>query len=241
MSTKRGKLYLIPTPLAPEGGMYVLPEYVQEQVRQLRVFIVEKHKTARAFLRQMDFPVHFDECRFFELNKFTEPKDIPSFIVPAAEEGQDIGLMSEAGAPAIADPGSKIVRLAYRYGVEVVPLVGPSAILLALMASGMSGQRFTFHGYLSPKRAALAKELKKLEAQSLRNQETQLWIEAPYRNKMVFETAMTVLSQTTSFGFAADLTLPTQLTRVHAIMEWKRMRPPNLHKRPAVFMLMGNK
>jgi 16S rRNA (cytidine1402-2'-O)-methyltransferase len=241
MSSTRGKLYLIPTPLSPEDGMFTLPDYVIAQTRELRVFIVEKHKTARAFLRQMEFPVHFDECRWFELNKFTEPKDIPGFIRPATEEGLDIGLMSEAGAPAIADPGAKIVRLAYRYGVEVVPMVGPSAILLALMASGLSGQRFTFHGYLSPKRPQLAKDLKKLEAQSLRNQETQLWIEAPYRNKMVFETAMAALSQTTSFGFAADLTLPTQLNRVHTIMEWKRMRAPDLHKRPAVFVLMGNK
>ncbi|RMF00704.1 MAG: SAM-dependent methyltransferase, partial [Bacteroidetes bacterium] len=172
----------------------------------------------------------------FELNKRTELQLLPSFLEPA-EAGRNIGLLSEAGVPAVADPGSKIVRMAHQRGIEVVPLVGPSSILLALMACGMSGQRFTFHGYLSAQRAQLAKDLRRLEQQALRQQATQLFIETPYRNRAVLETAIQQLSPQTYFTVAVDLTLPSQEIIAHTIAHWQQLALPDLHKRPAVFVL----
>lgn len=236
---KRGKLYLIPTPLG-EQALFTLPPYVVEIVNELDAFVVEKAKNARRYLKSIGFERDFDTCLFFELNKHTKPQDIPSFLAPA-EEGRDIGLLSDVGVPGVADPGARLVRMAHRKNVEVYPLVGPSSILLALMAAGLNGQQFTFHGYLNPKRPDLAKDLKRLENQSSRTGETQIFIETPYRNMGVLETALQVLSPTTLFSVAADLTLPTQLVRTHPILEWKRLKKPLLHKRPAVFLLLGGK
>ncbi|MEL6275225.1 MAG: SAM-dependent methyltransferase [Bacteroidota bacterium] len=235
-----GKLYLIPTPLGPEGG-HVLPEHTLAIARSLKVFIVEKGKVSRQLLKQIGLKTPLQQCQFFELNKFTEIREIPSFLDPATEEGLDIGLLSDAGAPGVADPGAQAVMAAHRKGVEVIPLVGPSAILLSLMASGLNGQRFTFLGYLSPKRPQLAKDLKRLEKQSQQLDETQLFIEAPYRNMGVYETAMQVLSPSTLFCIATDLTLSTQFVRTHSILEWRRLPKPNLNKRPTMFLLLGRK
>lgn len=235
----RGKLYLIPTPLG-EQAVDTIPAYVLDTIQQLDVFIVERVKTARLFLRQIQFTRPFDDCVFYELNKHTPPQDIPGFL-DLAFEGRDIGVLSEAGVPAVADPGARLVRMAHRRGVEVCPLVGPSAILLALMSSGLNGQQFAFHGYLSPKRPTLAKDLKRLETQSARSGETQIFIEAPYRNLVIFDTAMQVLAPTTTLCVATDLTLPTQYIRTHPILEWRRMARPFINKRPTVFLLLGGK
>ncbi len=235
-----GKLYLIPSPLGPEGE-YVMPEHTLAIARQLRVFIVEKGKVGRQILKDFNIDTPLQDCTIFELNKHTDPKTIPSFLLPSIEQGQDIGLLSDAGVPGVADPGAEVISLAHRHGIWVVPLVGPSSILLALMASGLNGQRFLFHGYLSPKRPDLAKDLKRLEKDSQNRNETQLFIEAPYRNAAVIETAIEVLSPSTHFCIAADLTLPGQYIRTHAIFEWKRLPKPRLQKRPAVFLLLGRK
>lgn len=235
-----GKLYLIPTPLGPEG-LPAIPEHARAIARRLTVFIVEKGKVARAVLKQYEIESPLQECRYFELNKFTEPRDIPGFLDPAIEEGLDVGLMSDAGVPGVADPGAEVIAVAHRRGVQVVPLVGPSSILLALMASGLNGQRFLFHGYLSPKRPALAKDLQKIERDSQKRGETQLFIEAPYRNNAVIETALQVLSPSTYFCIAADLTLPTEYIRTHSILEWRRLPRPEIHKRPAIFLLLARK
>lgn len=235
-----GKLYLIPSPLGPEGE-YVLPAYVLDITRQLDVFIIEKGKVGRQILKDFEIATPIQDCTIFELNKHTDPKDIPSFLRPALEEGKDIGLLSDAGVPGVADPGAEVVSLAHRHGIRVIPMVGPSSILLALMASGLNGQRFLFHGYLSPKRPDLAKDLKRLEKDSQNRNETQIFIEAPYRNAMVIETAIEVLAPSTHFCIAADLTLLGQYIRTHAIFEWKRMPKPRLQKRPAVFLLLGRK
>lgn len=235
----RGKLYLIPTPLGPDALM-TIPEYVLEIVRGLDLFIVEKGKVARQFLKDIEIRTALQECTFLELNKHTPPQEVPTYL-DYAIEGRNIGLMSEVGSPAVADPGARLIRMAHRRGIDVVPLVGPSSILLALMASGMNGQRFAFHGYLSPKRPMLAKDLKRLETHSARHNETQIFIETPYRNMGVYETALQVLSPSTLFGLATDLTLPTQWVHTFSILEWRSLRKPRLHKRPTVFLLLGHR
>jgi 16S rRNA (cytidine1402-2'-O)-methyltransferase len=236
---EKGKLFLIPVPLG-EGSLHTVPAYVLDIIRGLDVFVVEKLRTARQFLREAGYTASFDDTLFFELNKRTEPQLIPSFLEPALQ-GRSIGLLSEAGAPGVADPGSRLVRLAHRREVEVIPLVGPSSILLALMSSGLNGQKFAFHGYLELKRPDLAKDLKRLENQSSRNGETQIFIETPYRNTMLFETALQALSPPTLFTVATDLTLPGQLIRTHSIAEWRRLPKPDLNRRPTVFLLQLTK
>lgn len=235
----KGKLYLMPVPLG-ENLLYTLPDYVLAIARELEVFVVEKPRTARHFLRDAGYEKSFDDAIFFELNKRTDPALIPSFLEPALQ-GRDTAMLSEAGAPGVADPGSRLVRMAHRRGVEVIPLVGPSSILLALMSSGLNGQKFTFHGYLGLKRPEMAKDLKRLESQSARNNETQIFIETPYRNTMLFETAMQALAPATILSISTDLTMPTQSIRTHAVSEWRRLPKPDLNKRPTVFLLQGGK
>lgn len=233
-----GKLYLIPTPLG-EGGGYTLPADLQAIMPQLDTFIVERAKTARHFIKQYCPGKPLQDLLLFELNEHTDPQEVADMLQPALE-GKDIGLLSEAGCPGVADPGAEAVRLAHRAGIEVRPLVGPSSLLLALMASGLDGQRFCFHGYLPPQRPELAKTLKQLEQQSARRHETQLFIETPYRNRQVLETALQTLSPTTLLCIAADLTLPTQFILTLPIAEWKKATLPDLHKRPTVFLFLGD-
>lgn len=232
-----GKLYLIPTPLGPEA-YGPLPEQTLAIARELRYFVVEKGKVARQFLKGYGLTAPLQECTYFELNKFTEAGDIPTFLQPA-QEGHDIGLLSDAGAPGVADPGAVVVRLAHQLGIEVVPLTGPSSILLALMAAGLDGQQFRFHGYLSPKRPQLARELQQLERESRKAKQTELFIEAPYRNDAVFETALQSLAPTTDFSVATDLTLASQYIRTNTIAEWQKKTAPALHKRPTLFLLLA--
>lgn len=235
MKTANGKLYLLPVPLG-EDAWHTVPQYVLEIIHQLDVFVVERAKTARHFLKAIEFPRAFDDCLFFELNKRTLPEEIPTFLHPA-QDGRSIGLLSEAGVPAVADPGSKLVLEAHRQKIEVAPLVGPSSILLALMGAGMNGQAFAFKGYLSAKRPQLAKDLKQLEQQAIRRGETQIFIETPYRNTAVLETALQALNPQTLFSIAVDLTLPTQWVKTMTIQQWRKAKVPDLHKRPAVFIV----
>lgn len=230
-----GKLYLLPVPLG-EDAWHTVPEYVISIIHELDVFVVERAKTARHFLKAIDFPKAFDDCLFFELNKRTERHEIPTFLEPALE-GRSIGLLSEAGVPAVADPGAHLVLAAHKKEIEVVPLVGPSSILLALMGAGMNGQAFAFKGYLSAKRPQLAKDLKQLEKQAQRWKETQIFIETPYRNDAVFETALKVLESQTLFSIAVDLTLPTQYIKTYTVQQWQKQTKPDLHKRLAVFVI----
>lgn len=231
-----GTLYLIPTPLGPEGDT-VLPAYVIEAIHRLDVFIVEKAKTARRFISGQQHPRPISELTIFELNKKTEAHEWPQFL-RAAETGTDTGLLSEAGCPGVADPGAEIVQLAHQRGIPVVPLVGPSSILLSLMASGLNGQSFTFHGYLSPKRELIGRDLKKLEQQAKRLRQTQIFIETPYRNGQIFEQALKQLHADTRFCVATDLTLPTESIRTLTIRQWRLQAIPDFHKRPTVFLLL---
>ena len=235
---EKPKLYLIPSTLG-DSGMGPIPTDTLDVIRRMQVFVLENGKAGRAFLKKVGLEQPLNAYRYFELNKHTPPEGIGSFLQPALEEGLDIGLLSDAGCPGVADPGARLVWHAYRKGIQVVPLVGPSSILLALMASGMNGQRFTFQGYLSAKRQQLAKDLKRLEKESKQQQATQIWIEAPYRNKAVLDTALQVLAPTTLLALAVDLTLPTEYIRSRPVMEWKRIRRPDINKRPAVFLLLA--
>lgn len=232
---KTGKLYLIPTPLGDEG-MHVLPQYLLDILHRIKVLIAERPKTARHFMKASGFPHPLQEVTYFELNKRTSPAEYADFLAPALN-GQDTGLVSEAGSPGVADPGAAIVSLAHKNGIEVVPLVGPSSILLALMASGMNGQSFSFHGYLPQKRPELVRELKRLEQSAIKHDQTQLFIETPYRNMGLIETILQALQNSTQFCIAADLTLPSQYIRTRSIADWKKGGLPNLHKRPAIFLI----
>ncbi len=239
MSKTKGKLYLIPTPLGESGG-HAIPPYVIEVLHSLDVFIAERAKTARHFIKTTNPTKPFSELHFYELNKRTDEHEMKGFLNDALN-GKNIGLMSEAGCPGIADPGAAIVQLAHQKGVEVIPLVGPSSIFLALMASGMNGQQFCFNGYLSPKRPELSKELKRLEQLSARLSQTQIMIETPYRNMGFVETALQVLSPKTQFCIACDLTLPTQYIQTKSVKEWKQTTIPDLHKRPAIFLIYAGR
>ena len=238
-NTPRGKIYLIPTPLGEpfEAQLHTIPPYVIEMIHSLDTFIVERAKTARHFIKATKQPIPLSNLLVFELDdkgQFNAYQEITDIL----QSGKSIGILSEAGCPGVADPGAVVVAWAHRQGVEVVPLVGPSSILLALMASGMNGQSFTFHGYISAKREDLGKDLKKLEETARRLNQTQIFIETPYRNGQMIETAFKVLQPTTRFGIAADLTTPPQYIAVKTIAEWKKATLPELHKHPIVFLIL---
>lgn len=234
---KKGTLFLIPTPIAADA-VATLPTYVIEQLHDLELFIAERAKTARRFIRDTQPPRPISDLTFFELNKRTSPEERLTFLEPALA-GKNMGLMSEAGCPGVADPGALIVEQAHQLGIRVVPLVGPSSILLALMASGLNGQSFAFHGYLSVKPPDLAKDLKRLEQQSARHKQTQIFIEAPYRNRNVVEQALKVLVPDTRFGVAVDLTAPEEYVKTLRVKDWSKEKWPALHKRPAIFLLLA--
>lgn len=229
------QLFLIPCPLG-DNALHTLPDYVQSTIHGLEVFIVERAKTARHFIKAAGMPRPIAELTIFELDKH-DGQSAQKIFAEAYQTGQSIGVISEAGCPGVADPGAKIVALAHQKGMTIVPLVGPSSILLALMASGMNGQCFAFQGYLPVKKPALATELKRLEGLVRKHRQTQVFIEAPYRNKGLLEVALKTLSADMVLGIAVDLTLPTQWIKSQPVKEWKKGELPALHKRPAVFMV----
>lgn len=228
-------LYLIPS-LLGESGPNVIPDVVKQVVQALDVFIVEHPKTARHYLRAIGYDKDFDTVTMYVLDKHTEPTESYHFL-DAAKEGKSIGLISEAGAPGVADPGTSMVALAHQKGIRVKPLPGPSSILLALMVSGMNGQAFRFHGYLPIDRKERIRTLKYLEGQASQGV-TQIFMEAPYRNNKLLEDVMTALQPTTKLCIAANLTLPNEFVRMLSVEKWKG-HIPNLHKQPAIF-LIGN-
>lgn len=233
-----GTLYLIPAPLG-EAHHLPIPQNVLEIVYTLEVFIVERGKTARQYLKQWQTPIPFQNMTFFELNKHTDLKDLPSFLEPAIKLGKNVGLMSEAGCPGVADPGADVVRLAHEQGLEVVPLVGPSSILLALMASGLNGQTFAFQGYLPIKAPERGRQIQHLEQLSKKLGQTQIMIETPYRNDVFLADLIKQLHPNTLLTVAADITLPTQYIKTMTVANWKTAEKPNLHKRPTVFLFLG--
>lgn len=231
------KLYLIPTPIR-ENGLADLPTHTMDIIRSLDTFIVENARTARRFIKTCEPPLPIQELNIIELDKHAEDQD-QNYLAEALKHADAIGLMSEAGCPAVADPGHLIVRQAHDLNMKIVPLIGPSSILLALMASGMNGQQFQFHGYLSAKKELLPNDLRKLEKLSRSTKATQLFIEAPYRNTKLLESAFKVLDPNTFFCLAANVGAADQYIKTAKIKDWRRMDVPNVHKVPALFLLQS--
>jgi 16S rRNA (cytidine1402-2'-O)-methyltransferase len=232
-----GTLYLIPTPLGPAELDTLLPPAVLAVVRRLDCFVAENAKTARAFLKAAGVERPLAQIRIDELNEHTRAEAVPALLEPLLA-GHDTGLVSEAGAPGVADPGALLVRAAHANGIAVRPLVGPSSILLGLMASGLDGQRFAFHGYLPVDSAERSKRLRELEAASRRDRMTQIFIETPYRNPAFFESLLALAPQT-RLCVARELATPEEWIATDTVAGWKKRPRPELGKRPAVFMLLG--
>ncbi len=231
----KGKLYLIPITLG-DNALGTIPHYVIERIHQLDTFIVERARTARRFISPTRPPIPIQEMTFHELDKRNPRQGIQEFLKDC-EGGKDVGLMSEAGCPGVADPGALVVDMAHQKGIDVVPLVGPSSLLLALMASGMSGQQFAFHGYLPLKKGDRIRNLKKLEQTSRQLKQTQIFIETPYRNHALLTDMIEQLSGNTRICVACDLTLPTEYVKTQRAEQWKKSELPQLDKRPTVFLM----
>ncbi|KVE34155.1 MULTISPECIES: SAM-dependent methyltransferase [Burkholderia] len=237
-----GTLYLIPNTLGESDAALlaaVLPAAVQTRAASLRYYIGENAKTTRAFLKKIGTEQPIQEIEIRELNVKTPAGAIDGLLAPIIA-GADAGLVSEAGCPAVADPGALLVRRAHERGVKVVPMVGPSSILLALMASGLNGQSFAFHGYLPVDAAARTKRLRELEQQSRKANQTQIFIETPYRNQPMLDALVETCAPSTLVCVAADLTLPTETIVSRPAGGWKKAPVPDLHKRPAIFLLLAN-
>lgn len=229
------KLILFPVPIGSDDPDTSLPPYNRQLLNMCRFFIVEEVRTARRNLKRMGYASPIDGVTFYELNEHTAPADIAHYLDPIARE-ENVGLMSEAGLPCIADPGNLITAMAQNQGIEILPLVGPSSIFMALMASGFNGQNFAFNGYppiADSQRLAL---LRTLEQRIYRDSQTQIFIEAPYRNDKLLSFLATHLSPQTRICVACDITLPAQYIRTRAAREWLD-NPPELHKHPAIFLL----
>jgi 16S rRNA (cytidine1402-2'-O)-methyltransferase len=233
-----GTLYMLPVTLGDDGISKTLPTDVIELARQLDTFVVEDEKTARRFLGQIKTIKPVRELTMFTLNEHTVDKDLPALLAPLLA-GKDVGLMSEAGCPGIADPGARLAALAHQKGIRVAPLVGPSSILLGLMASGFNGQRFTFLGYLPSGKNERIQQLKTLEKASQKSSETQIFIETPYRNQHMLEDILGNCLPQTRLCVACNLTMADELVISKPISEWRKSPLPDLHKRPTVFLLLA--
>lgn len=233
--TEKGKLFLIPTTLGETDPFKVLPATIKDVISNLTTFIVENEKTARKHIKQIDATKNLSSLRLFPLNKHTDPQDVAGYLHPCLK-GEDVGILSEAGCPGIADPGAEIVKMAHEQNIKVVPLVGPSSILLAMMASGMNGQRFAFNGYLPIDKSERKAEIKRLERVSHDYDQSQSFIETPYRNTKMLEDLCAILNDNTELCVACDITLDTEYIKTLPIRAWKRTKV-DLHKRPALFII----
>lgn len=229
-------LYLIPVTLDDntDPGL-VLPQGVFDVMLQLDEFIVENARSARRFLRRAGYKKDFDTVTLHILDKHTEITEASTYL-QSLKKGKPVGLLSEAGTPCIADPGAQIVRLCQEQHIKVVPLTGPSSLLLALMASGFNGQSFAFHGYLPINRQELKKKLKEIESTSYSTGQTQIFIETPYRNNQLIEAILSTCNDATQLCIASEITTAGERIVTKATGDWKK-QPPNLHKKPAVFLL----
>ncbi|WP_213523221.1 SAM-dependent methyltransferase [Nonlabens sp.] len=234
---EKGKLFLIPVPLGDISPLEVLPLSVKKVVGMVDHYIVENEKTARRFIKSIYPSKQQASLEFASLNKFTEKSELPAFLLPCLE-GKNMGLMSEAGVPGIADPGADVIAIAHEKGIRVQPLVGPSSILMAMMSSGLNGQNFAFNGYLPIDKHERRKKIKDLENSSLKNQQSQSFIETPYRNNKMLEELLLSLSGNTKVCIACDISLPTEFIRTLSVDLWKK-QIPELHKRPAMFIIQG--
>ena len=235
--TMSAVVYLIPTTLGDTPIENVIPQHVKDVVLNTRFFIVEEIRTARRFISKLKLGIQIDSLTFYELNEHTHPTEVRRMLQPALE-GNDIGIISEAGVPGVADPGADAVAEAHRLGIKVVPLVGPSSILMSLMASGLNGQNFAFVGYLPVKPAERVKAIKSLEQRSNREHQTQLFIETPYRNNHMLAALLDTCHPETRLCIAADITTETEYIVTKKIGDWRK-QVPDLHKRPTVFLILS--
>jgi len=231
---EKGKIYMIPTTLGDSTIDAVIPKDVQQIIIGTKYFIVENIKTTRRFLKKVERGIDIDELQFFVLNKHTSSVELESFLNPALE-GSNMGVISEAGCPGIADPGSDIVSIAHSKNIKVVPLIGPSSILLALIASGMNGQNFCFNGYLPKDRNLRIKKIKELERQAISGV-TQIFMETPFRNNHLMEDLLKQCAPNTTLCLAADISLENEFIQSKKIIDWKK-HAPNLSKRPCMFLI----
>ena len=235
MTDTLGRLYLIPTRLGDNAPLEVLPISIKKIIETVDDYIVENEKTARRFIKKISSSKSQQSLNIHILNKYTEESELPSYL-NACQSGKPVGLLSEAGCPGIADPGADIVKIAHEKDIPVIPLVGPSSILLALMSSGMNGQSFTFNGYLPIDKSERKASLKKLERISFENNQTQIFIETPYRNNKMLEDICASLQPNTRVCVACDITLPTEYIKTKMVKDWKHTNE-DLHKRPAIFII----
>ena len=232
----KGKIYMLPTPIGDTPVWDVLPQYNRTVIDRLEYFIVENTRSARRFLSRAGIQRPIDSLRFAELNEHSTPEAVAELLTPVLA-GTDAGVISEAGLPGVADPGADLAALAHLRGVEVVPLVGPSSILLALMASGLNGQSFAFNGYLPVKPPERTRAIRFFERRALAEGQSQLFIEAPYRNVKLMEQLVQTLGDQTRLTVAVDLTAPDERIETHTAGEWRRRQLPEMNRRPAIFII----
>ena len=230
-----GKLYLIPTTLGETEPLDVMPLSVKKVVNQIDYYIVENEKSARRFIKRISPEKSQPSLKLMLLDKYAEELETSKYL-DVCKDGINVGLLSEAGVPAIADPGASIVKLAHENSIRVIPLVGPSSILMAMMCSGMNGQNFAFNGYLPIDKSERKKAIKDLEKLSNDKGQSQIFIETPYRNEKMFADLKTILNPATNLCIAADITLPSEYIKAMMIKDWKHQQP-NLHKKPAIFII----
>ena len=229
-------LYLIPVTLGATPFHQVIPAYNLDVIRQIRHFIVEEERTARRFLKMADKSIDIDQLTFYPMGKHADPKQFRDYLRPLCN-GEAMGIISEAGCPAIADPGADVVAIAQSLNLRVIPLVGPSSILLGLMASGFNGQSFAFHGYLPINDGQRSAMLKKLEARCSAEDQTQIFIETPFRNQQLFEDLLRICHPQTRLCVAAGITCEEEFIHTHTIQEWKKTTLPDLRKTPTIFLI----
>jgi len=228
------KLYLIPNSINEEDGN-LLPGYISDKIKEVRAFFVEEPKSARRLLKNLIPQIPLSDHRFFDLNEHSDPAQVQSYVKLLKEE--DCGIISEAGCPCVADPGADLVFLAHQHKIEIIPLVGPSSILLALMASGLNGQNFAFNGYLPKDKQERIQKIKALQDRSFKEQQTQIFMEAPYRNQNILEDILTTCLDKTSLCIAVDITGVHQSIKTMSIREWKKA-PVLIEKKPALFLIL---
>ncbi|HLV92697.1 MAG TPA: SAM-dependent methyltransferase [Aequorivita sp.] len=237
MNISKGKIYLIPCPLGDTPPLAVLPISVKRAIERIDYYIVEHEKDARRFIKSIVPEKKQASLNFQQINKFTDASEIPAMLNPCLK-GIDVGVISDAGCPGIADPGARVVHHAHENGIKVIPLVGPSSILLGMMASGFNGQNFAFNGYLPIDKRERKTELKRLEKLSKEYDQSQLFIETPYRNNQMLESLIDTLNPHTRICVACDITLQTEYIKTTTAESWKKIKV-DLHKRPTLFIIQG--
>lgn len=232
----KGNIYLIPNFLGESSTEKSFPQENIALIRRIKHFIVEDIRTVRRFLKKVDKGINIDELTFFVLDKHTRPEDIPSFLKPA-ENGNDMGIISEAGCPGVADPGADVVAIAHNKGLKVIPLVGPSSILMAMMASGMNGQNFAFSGYLPVEKSSNIKAIKHLEDRAIREKQTQIFIETPFRNMKMLDDLLFALRPSTRLCIACNVTCDDEYIVTKSVAQWRNSKLPDINKKPTIFLI----